>query len=110
MYEVPVPSLTVQQLKQTLDQGGQPILLDVREDHEVAICTLPGAIHIPLNQLPLRASELPTDQPIVVYCHHGGRSAQAALYLMNKGHADIHNLAGGIHGWATSVDPDMPTY
>lgn len=110
MYEVPVPSLTAQQLKEILNQGGQPLLLDVREDREVALCALPGAVHIPLGQLTVRANELPTDQPIVVYCHHGGRSAQAALYLLNKGHADIHNLAGGIHSWATTVDPEMATY
>ena len=61
-------------------------LLDVRTDEERAICTLPAAIHIPMNLIPLRQNELPDDDlPIVAYCHHGIRSLHTAMYLEDAG-------------------------
>jgi rhodanese-related sulfurtransferase len=102
--------ITVRNVKNRLDQGDALTLLDVREDHELAICALPGVFHIPLSQIPARLNEISTDKPVIVICHHGGRSAQAARYLTAKGLTDIHNMQGGVHAWATEIDPTMATY
>jgi len=84
--------------------------LDVREDSELEICKIDGAIHIPMGEIPERAESLPKDKTIIVFCHHGMRSANVQQYLEAKGFENLINLAGGIHAWANSVDPEVPTY
>jgi rhodanese-related sulfurtransferase len=92
------------------ESRSKPVLLDVREAREIELCSLPGSQHIPMHSVPLRCEELNPDQEIVVICHHGGRSMQVAMFLENKGFAAVHNLAGGVDGWATEVDPTMRRY
>ena len=84
--------------------------LDVREDSELAICRIEGALHIPMGEIPERAESLPKDQPLIVFCHHGMRSANVQQYLEAKGFENLTNLAGGIHAWSVEVDPSLPTY
>ena len=74
---IAVPAITVEELKQKLDSGDRPTLLDVREPHEWPISDLPESVKIPLGQLQQRFSELTQDADLVVYCRTGGRSAQA---------------------------------
>lgn len=88
----------------------KPVLLDVRETWEIELCSLPGSQHIPMSLVPLRCEELSPEQEIVVICHHGGRSMQVAMFLERQGFAAVHNLAGGVEGWATEVDPTMRRY
>lgn len=99
---------------ETLDRmrtDGEPhALLDVREAWELDICRVEGSTHIPLNQLTQRAAELPTDRPLVVICHHGGRSAQAMMFLRQRGFGQAINLEGGIDAWARRIDPAMKVY
>ena len=85
-------------------------LLDVREDSELAICRIEGALHIPMGKIPERADSLPQDRPIIVLCHHGMRSANVQRYLEAKGFDNLMNLAGGIHAWSIDVDPEMARY
>lgn len=80
-------------------------LIDVRTEAEVSRGAIHGAVHIPLHLLPLRAHEIPTDRPVVVYCNSGARSAQACAFMAAKGHENMHNLAGGIMAWARSGLP-----
>ncbi|HJW02171.1 MAG TPA: rhodanese-like domain-containing protein [Azospira sp.] len=91
-------------------QRPQPLLLDVREPWEVALCAIPGATPMPMASVPLRLGELPEDRDIVVICHHGGRSMQVAMFLNSRGFEAVHNLTGGVHAWAHDVDPAMPKY
>ena len=103
--------LSPTELKQWQDEGRAFHLLDVRTDEERAICTLPAAIHIPMNLIPLRQNELPNDDlPIVVYCHHGIRSLNVARYLAHVGFKNVANLQGGIDAWARQIDPTMARY
>ncbi len=88
---------------------GDTVLLDVRESFEVAICSLPNAVHIPLAQLPQRYNELPRDKSIAALCHHGGRSARAAGFLTEAGYT-VMNVAGGIDAYAAEIDPNMARY
>lgn len=97
-------------LKQRLDNGDTPALLDVREDWEAAICRLPGARLIPMNELPGRLAELDPERELVVYCHHGVRSAHVCAWLLQQGYLKVANLAGGIEEWASAVDPEMGRY
>lgn len=86
------------------------LLLDVREAWEVAISAFPGALHVPMREIPSRVDELPSQRPIVCICHHGARSAQVALFLEHRGFQRVYNLAGGIDAWTREVDATIPRY
>ncbi|WP_035055999.1 rhodanese-like domain-containing protein [Andreprevotia chitinilytica] len=88
----------------------KPVLLDVREGWEVAHCHLDGITHIPMNEIPARQQELDPDAETVVICHHGMRSYQVGIFLERSGFTALHNLAGGVAGWADEVDPAFPRY
>ena len=89
-----------------------PQLLDVREPHEWEVARIDGAVLAPLGQLEALLPDLGLDRarPLVVYCHHGGRSARAARQLLQAGFAQVLNLAGGIDRWSEEVDPAVPRY
>lgn len=78
-----------------------PILLvDVRNDDEVARGIIPGAIHIPLAMLPVQYDALSKVENIVFYCHSGVRSAHAAAFAASKGCKNVAHLIGGVLAWA----------
>lgn len=83
------------------------ILLDVREDKEVAEGYIKGAKHIPLSNLSSHISELggKKDKPVLVYCRSGNRSGSACSQLTGEGFTDVSNLAGGILGWESANLP-----
>jgi adenylyltransferase/sulfurtransferase len=91
-------------------EGRQPLLVDVRTPREWQICRLEGAQLMPLQELPGRWQELDPGQDVVVYCHHGNRSAHAVDFLRRMGIEKARNLAGGIEAWSTTVDPSVPRY
>jgi rhodanese-related sulfurtransferase len=88
----------------------RPLLLDVRENWEVATCAIAGSTQIPMQLIPVRVGELPDDVEIVCICHHGARSMQVAAFLERNGFDKVSNLTGGVHAWAVQVDPSMPKY
>ena len=92
------------------DQGETPVLLDVREDWELGIARIDGAVHIPMGEIPARLGELAPERELVVLCRSGGRSAQVARYLAQQGFSSVWNLAGGILAWAQQVDPTLTPY
>ena len=79
-------------------------LLDVREPDEWDAGHAPGAVHIPLGELPGRVGELPPDRTIAITCRSGGRSSRATAYLRSLG-LDAVNLEGGMQGWAAAGRP-----
>jgi rhodanese-related sulfurtransferase len=80
-------------------------VLDVRTPQEVAAGKLPGALHIPIQELEERVRELPKDgRPTLVYCAAGSRSAAACEFLSTQGFSGLHNLAGGISAWGGPVE------
>jgi rhodanese-related sulfurtransferase len=103
-------SVTVTELAAWRRDGTAHILLDVREPHELAVCAVEGAVHIPMGEVPGRLDELPMDVPLVVMCHHGMRSLQVVGFLRNAGWRNAINLDGGIDSWAGQVDAEMPRY
>jgi rhodanese-related sulfurtransferase len=87
-----------------------PLVLDVRENWEREAARLPGTVDIPMAQIPQRLAELPRDREIVVMCHGGVRSLKVAHFLVQNGFGQVANLTGGIHAWASDVDPSIGTY
>jgi rhodanese-related sulfurtransferase len=98
------------ELNQRLQGGERLVVLDVREPEEVAIASFPGAIHVPMGDIPSRLAELDPEAEWVVVCHHGMRSANVAMYLARNGFSKVANLIGGIDEWALKVNPSTPRY
>ncbi len=86
------------------------LLLDVREQDEVSAVALPGSLHVPMREIPARLGEIPSDRPVLVLCHHGGRSARVTQFLRAQGLVNVTNVAGGIDAWALQVDRTLPRY
>ena len=102
--------ISPQELQARLAGTDRPLLLDVRQDWETRLCRLENAVHIPIEEIEMRADELNTADEIVVYCHQGVRSAAVAEYLRQLGFRDVKNLAGGLDAWARTIDPTMRRY
>lgn len=100
MYDV--PTVTVSDVPDPLPESTH--VLDVREPSEWAAGHIEGAQHIPLQQVPERLADLPTDGRLLVVCKVGGRSAQAVAYLQHQG-LDVVNLDGGLVDWADAGRP-----
>jgi len=98
------------ELSARLNRGEAPLLLDVREPGEYQIARLPGGVLIPQGELVARQAELDPDVEIIVYCHHGIRSANAVAFLRNAGFSRARNLVGGIDAWSLKIDPTIPRY
>jgi sulfur-carrier protein adenylyltransferase/sulfurtransferase len=96
-------SMTVEELRRWRREGKPHLLLDVREPSEHAVNRIDGALLIPLRQLPTKLGTIPRDQPVVVHCKSGGRSAIAVAILKVAGY-DAHNLSGGIQAWESESD------
>ncbi len=91
------------ELHDMLANESPPILVDVRNDDEVARSgIIAGAKHIPLHLLPTRFDELDGDVSIVFYCHAGVRSAQACAFMASKGCESLVSLRGGVMAWANA--------
>jgi rhodanese-related sulfurtransferase len=102
--------LSVSELRRMHDAGESFMLLDVREDDELATASLDFARHVPMGSIPERLGELPEGKPIVVMCHGGTRSGRVAKYLREHGFTDVANLEGGIDAWSVEIDPSVPRY
>jgi thioredoxin 1 len=81
------------------EHAGGGYVLDVREEQEYAAGHVPGAVHIPMNDVPQRLAEVPTDRRVSVICASGGRSRAIADYLQANG-VDAVNVSDGTAGWA----------
>lgn len=101
--------ISAQDLKVKLDRREPLVLLDVREDWETTLCRLENATHIPIEEIEFRTTELDPADEIVVYCHHGVRSAAVANFLRQQGFKAV-NLAGGLDQWARTIDRGMKRY
>ncbi len=99
-----------QSLKRLIDERNDIVLLDVREGWEYQTVHLKGAKWIPLGELPQRTSELNPYAEIVVYCHRGMRSLDAAYLLQQIGFKRVKSLVGGINRWAQEIDPSLQQY
>jgi len=107
-----LPQITPTELRQRMDREEPLVLLDVREPFEREIADLPayGQRLIPMGEIPAHLDELDADDPIVVYCRSGARSARIVQFLRASGFSNVLNLKGGILGWRMEVDPSLREY
>ena len=105
-------TITATDLKEMLDAGKDPYLVDVREPVEYEIVKIPGGVLIPKDRILSgeALAELPQDKPLVLYCKTGVRSAEALAAVKAAGFRDAVHVQGGVTAWATQVDPSLPTY
>ena len=94
----PIPEVTVDQVP------ADAVLLDVREDDEWAAGRAPGAVHIPMGEVPARFAEVPDGEPLPVICRSGGRSLRVVAWLNAQG-VETVNVEGGMKAWAAAGKP-----
>ena len=84
-------------------------MLDVREEWELGVASVPDVVHIPMGEVADRLGELDRNREVVVLCRSGRRSLQVANFLQQNGFQAV-NLAGGILAWSRELDATIPTY
>ena len=104
-----VPEITPTEFVARRERGEALTLLDVREDWELGVASVPNIVHIPMGQVADRLNEIERDKTVVVLCRSGRRSLEVARYLQQNGF-DAVNLAGGILAWSRDLDATIPTY
>jgi len=93
-------------LAERLDNGDDPVILDVRDNDEFAAGRIPGSVHIPYGQLPERVSELPSERTIAAICSGGKRSGLAASILQREGFEHVVHIGhGGVGTWKADGRP-----
>ena len=97
-------------LKEMMNTGKPFVLLDVREGWEYQMVHLEGAISIPFGELMQRFREIKPQSEVVVYCHWGMRSLDAAFLLQQLGFKSVKSLLGGIDQWAREIDTQILRY
>ena len=93
-----------------MSEGKPFVLLDVREKWEYEMVHIEAALLMPFGELPRRFREITPGVEVVVYCHWGMRSLDAAFLLQQLGFKSVKSLVGGIDRWAQEIDPDLLRY
>ncbi len=93
--------LTAPELEQRRSSVAGLQLVDVRNEGELALGGIDGAVNVPISQLPGRLAELDRTAPTVVYCAGGYRSSVGASVLRAAGFDDVSDLVGGYGAWTT---------
>ena len=97
------------ELRRVLDGDGAPLVVDVRQPHEIAVEPFPDALPIPLDQLPGRLGEIDPHRAVVAVCQRGQRSRRAVELLRAAGFGSAKSLRGGMQKWeATSGAAGRP--
>ena len=112
----PPEQIRAHDLQQRLERGEPIQLVDVREDPELEMATLPHpVVHLPLSRssawMDTVAERLDRDRPVAVLCHAGVRSWHFSCWLIEQhGYGQVWNLQGGIDAWSVEVDQNVPRY
>jgi len=104
-----IPELSPSEFIARRDSGENLTLLDVREDWELGVASVPNVVHIPMGQVADRLQELDRSKEVFVLCRSGRRSLEVAKFLQQNGFKAV-NVAGGILAWSRDVDATIPTY
>jgi rhodanese-related sulfurtransferase len=113
------PEITVQELSQLrLEKPGELLVIDVREPFELSLACLSGedVIGVPLSELSQRGLAVwpeklaSKSRPLAILCHHGIRSAQVSIWLLQQGFENVRSVAGGIDQYAQEIDPSVGAY
>ena len=104
-----VAEITPTEFVERRTRGESLTLLDVREEWELGVASVPDVVHIPMGEVADRLGELDRSREVVVLCRSGRRSLQVANFLQQNGFQAV-NLAGGILAWSRELDATIPTY
>jgi rhodanese-related sulfurtransferase len=97
-------------VQKILASGKEIMFIDVREPWEHQTASIEGATLIPLREVPGNLSVFERAEEIVLFCHHGMRSLDAAAWLRSQGVKCARSMAGGIDRWSVEVDPKVGRY
>ena len=98
------------EVKDKLARGEKFVFVDVREKWEYDTTQIEGSVLIPLREIPTNLARLEAADEIVLFCHHGMRSLDAAAWLRSQGVKGARSMAGGIDRWSAEIDPNVPRY
>jgi rhodanese-related sulfurtransferase len=102
--------ITPREVKDLLTRGVKFFFVDVREPWEHQTAKIEGSTLIPLRDIPVNLARFEEADEVVLFCHHGMRSLDAAAWLRSQGVEGARSMSGGIERWATEVDPRIPRY
>jgi adenylyltransferase/sulfurtransferase len=102
--------LTPREVRERLAGENEILFVDVREKWEYETSRIEGSLLIPLREIPGSLGRLQSQREIVLFCHHGIRSLDAAAWLREQGVKDAWSMAGGIDRWSVEIDPNVPRY
>jgi adenylyltransferase/sulfurtransferase len=97
-------------VKDMLARGEKLFFVDVREKWEYDTTHIEGSVLIPLRDIPANLARLEAASELVLFCHHGMRSLDAAAWLRAQGVEGARSMAGGIDRWSAEIDPNVPRY
>jgi len=98
------------EVKDMLARGEKLFFVDVREKWEYDTTHIEGSVLIPLREIPANLARLEAASELVLFCHHGMRSLDAAAWLRSQGVEGARSMAGGIDRWSAEIDPNVPRY
>ena len=101
--------ITALELKALKDKKSDFQLIDVREEHELEICSM-GGEHIPMGDVMDNLGRISKDKQVVIHCRSGARSGAICQALEAQGYNNVYNLKGGIIAWANDVDHTLTKY
>ena len=105
-----VKTISVEELKQLMDNDHEFQLIDVREQDEKAYADIGGEL-IPMRTILSRLDSINRDTKVIVYCRSGNRSGRVIAELQRQfGFDNLYNLAGGILAWSDKIDPKVKKY
>jgi rhodanese-related sulfurtransferase len=102
--------ITPRETKELLAQNDKVLFVDVREPWEYDRAHIEGSVLIPLGDIPSNLARLENAEELVLFCHHGMRSLDAAAWLRAQGVGGARSMAGGIERWSTEIDPTVARY
>ncbi|HXW54431.1 MAG TPA: rhodanese-like domain-containing protein [Candidatus Cybelea sp.] len=97
-------------VEERLGRGASFLFVDVREHWEHDLCRIEGATLIPLREIPAQLARFGNAEEVILFCHHGMRSLDAAAWLRSQGIGRARSMAGGIDRWSREIDPAVPRY
>jgi rhodanese-related sulfurtransferase len=102
--------ITPREVQDLLARDDKVLFVDVRESWEYQTTHIEGSVLIPLGQIPSNLARLENAEQLVLFCHHGIRSLDAAAWLRSQGVEGARSMTGGIERWSTEIDPSVPRY
>lgn len=109
-HSMSVTEITVFEAQKLIEKIPELAILDVREEWEVKVGKLKSSMVLTSELLDQILNQWSKDTPVLLYCHHGIRSLDAAHFLADRGFRKIFSLRGGIDAWSTHIDPTIPRY